>query len=146
MITHPATKVSDWCWLGDWKDASRFRQGVPGGKVITVAYDSPFVGDYVFPVVDGYFQGNDRQFFRAVDQILLLRDLKPRPMIMINSVNGVSRGPAALIAAGMKLRHISYPQAYAEIKKLRPQINPHPYFVNLLSPKPYQLPTPVRRL
>ena len=139
-----ATKVSDWCWIGDWQDASRFRRAVPDGRIVTVANDSPVLGHYVYPVVDGFAQGNDVLFFEAMDKIVELK--RSGRKVLVHCVSGISRSPAALIGASMKVRHIDYDTAYGELRELRPSINPHPCFVALLKWNAYQRPAVTPRL
>ena len=134
------SRVGEWLWVGDWQQASDFmkwtrkqmpyRDGV--ARVVTCAFDSPIKGDYSFNIVDGPAPGNDVEFWKAVDEILYLRGLSPRPLTFVHCVSGISRAPSVVMGAMMKARSVGYDQALGEMRSVRPVVNPHPYFVQLL--------------
>ncbi len=135
-----ATKLNETMWVGDWQDAHRFKLAKPDGRVITVAHDSPLIGHHMYPIRDGPFQENDKLFWEAIDKVVSYKGTGIP--IIVQCTAGISRSSAVVIGAAMRTRGISADSALEQLRKLRPQANPNPYFMALLHWSERRLITP----
>ena len=130
VLSLTASKVTESLWVGDWQDAKEAREAHHLVEIVTTAFDSPFVGDVQFMLVDGPADGNEKIFWEAVKQVESLQS--GGVLTLVHCVAGVSRSCSVVIAYLMKSQSIDYNAALTELRKVRPSANPQPFFENLL--------------
>lgn len=114
-------QVIDRLHIGDWQDAKKST----GFYIITVAGDSPFIGDEHFSLVDG--PGNPPQVFAdAVEAVVRAHRRQPKP-VLVHCIAGRSRSASVVIAAVKKLtgRDICEAIDLVFVKHDRTRIHPH---------------------
>lgn len=113
-------------FIGGWSHAGPARNA--GLYVVTVAVDSPFVGDVKYDLVDG--PGNNPAVFSAAVLHCVARLNEDRPML-VHCVSGRSRA-AAVICAALALRdRTSFNEAYTIVKAARDEVGIHPALVQM---------------
>jgi predicted protein tyrosine phosphatase len=81
------SKVTERFYIGDWQEA---RDAVAPNLVkVTVAEDSPYVGDYYFPLVDAEDPDNQRLLKDAIQKVDEL--MKQNRTVLVHCVSGISR-------------------------------------------------------
>ena len=81
------SKVVDRLYLGDWQEARD--ASMPGLVKVTVAKESPFMGDYYFPLVDAEDRGNADILWQAVEKVDdLMNDGRT---VLVHCTSGLSR-------------------------------------------------------
>lgn len=114
-------QVIDRLHIGDWQDAKKSR----GYYIITVAIDSPFIGDEHYGLVDG--PGNDPQIFAdAVEAVCRALRQQPKP-VLVHCIAGRSRSASVVIAAVKKStgRNLCEAIDLVFVKHDRTRIHPH---------------------
>jgi len=130
MIQH----IIDNIYLGDWQEAKYSQEKEEFDEILTVAKDSPFIGNHFYPLVDG--PGNNMLILKsAIDDLLEIRedDWKFNKMILVHCTCGFSR--SVIVVAGYMVRMgcaDTIEDALYYIKKIRPLANPVPELVELL--------------
>lgn len=124
-----ASRISDTLLVGDWQDAQGWDDS-PLMDIVTVAYDSPLIGNFKFELVDGPAHGNEKVFWRAVEKVCELQGKNRRTLV--HCVSGISRSCAVVIGYLMRTRSMDYNAALSVVRSVRPIANPQPYFVELL--------------
>lgn len=113
-------------FIGGWSHAAPARNA--GLYVVTVAVDSPFVGDVKYDLVDG--PGNDPMTFLAAVLHCVARLKEDRPML-VHCVSGRSRAAAVICAALSEYLNIDFNEAYDIVKRARDEVGIHPALVEL---------------
>ena len=98
---------------------------------ITVALDSPYVGDYHFPLVDGPHPDNSVHMKAAIQKVSELLSAEGN-MVLVHCVSGISRS-ATVVIGYLMLKGLSLDEAMNMVKKARPVINPEPDLLTLLT-------------
>jgi len=112
--------------LGDWMAA---RDSHSDFHVVTVAVDSPFIGDEHFKLVDG--PGNSRlEFDKAVCSVA--EAYNQGKSVLVHCVAGQSRSAAVVVSALMALQDLDWCQAYNLVIKQKPNVRIHPAFAEFL--------------
>ncbi len=83
-------------FIGNWHQA-RDSQGC---YIVTVAHDSPFVGDEHFKLVDG--PGNDPAVFEAAVEAVVAAH-RTGKKVLVHCIGGRSRSAAVIVAAAVHL-------------------------------------------
>lgn len=121
------SKVTERLYIGDWQEA---RDAVAPNLVkITVAKDSPYVGDFYFPLIDAKDQSNRRVLedaIRKVDELM-----KQNRTVLVHCVSGISRS-CVVIMGYLNLIGIPLEESLAMVKKARPVVSPEPDLIELL--------------
>ena len=125
-VSVSASKVLSGLWVGDWQDAKADQQLVK----VTVAVDSPFIGQYHFHLVDGPNPGNREAMADAVKTVGQLRD--GGTQVMVHCVSGISRSPAVVVGYLMHTYGLDYDGALSLVRKSRPIANPVPALEELV--------------
>lgn len=110
-------------YVGNWQEAENAKRN---GTffIVTVANDSPFVGDAQFGLVDG--PGNSVElFWEAVESVREL--VREGQKVFVHCVGGRSRSVAVCVAAYRQLKDINLCEAYDQVieKHDRSRIHPH---------------------
>jgi hypothetical protein len=122
-----ANKVIDRLYIADWQEARDARS--PRLVKVTVAKDSPYVGDYYFPLIDAEDPGNGdvlREAVRKVDELM-----RQGNTVMVHCVSGISRS-AAVVIGYLIMTGIPFDDSVDKVRKARPAANPEPDLLSLL--------------
>jgi len=114
-------------YIGDWQDARD--ASAPGLVKVTVAKESPFVGDYYYPLIDAEDQSNESLLGDAIQKVAELHD--DDRTVVVHCVSGISRSCAVVIGYLM-MRGMTYNASYDLVRKARPAMNPEQDLVRLL--------------
>lgn len=126
MLQH----VIDNIWIGDWQEASHHWREFD--KIFTVAKDSPFMGDYYYPMIDGPYSENQRLLYRAIFDLFAYRS-KNNGNVLVHCVSGFSRSTTVIAGYMIKKGFVHTVEDSLEyIKSIRPSANPVPSLVELL--------------
>lgn len=117
-------QVVDHVYIGGWQDAQKARNM----HVVTVAIDSPFVGNAKFDLIDG--PGNDPEIYRAAVSHVLARINSGTPVI-VHCVSGRSRSAAVLCSALARHMQTDFNAAYSLVKQARDETSIHPALYDL---------------
>lgn len=116
-------------FIGNWHEA----RSAQGFYIVTVAGDSPFVGQEHFCLIDG--PGNDTEVFRqAVNAVHVA--CQQNKKVLVHCIGGRSRSAAVIVAAATKLTGRPLCEIYDEL--LRKHDGPgygariHPHLSKLL--------------
>lgn len=113
-------------FIGGWSHAGPARNA--GLWVVTVAVDSPFVGDAKYDLIDG--PGNNPMTFLAAVQHCVARLNEDRPMI-VHCVSGRSRCAAVVCTALADYMDVDFNDAYDIVKRAKDDVGIHPALVEL---------------
>lgn len=115
--------------VGNWQEGQDAKRR--GEFVITVANDSPFVGDQQFNLVDG--PGNPvPTFWDAVDAVVEAVENGRKP-VFVHCVGGRSRSVAVCVAAYRKIKRIELCEAYDAVIAKHDRSRIHPYVAKLVT-------------
>jgi hypothetical protein len=126
------TELISRLFIGNWHEArdNHYKNAL---HVVTVAHDSPYIGDAHFKLVDG--PGNSlEEFVAAVDYVCKVYNNMQR--VLVHCVGGRSRSAAVIVAAAVKLTGRPFCEVYDDL--LRKHDGPgwgariHPYLSLLL--------------
>lgn len=131
MIQH----IIDNIYIGDWDEAKHAHEKEEFVDILTVAKDSPFIGNHFYPLVDGPYPENGKLLTNAINDLLEIRedDWRFNKKILVHCVCGFSR--SVIVVAGYMVRMgcaNTIEDALYYIKKIRPLANPAPELVELL--------------
>jgi len=113
-------------WLGDWQSA----RASSDCYVVTVAVDSPFVGDEQFGLVDG--PGNSLLVFdKAVCAVVEAHS--SGKMVLVHCVAGQSRSAAVVVRALTIICGCDWCAAYDLTISKKPNVRIHPAFAEFLT-------------
>ena len=124
MIQH----IIDNIWIGDWQDAKKYWREFD--KIFTVAKDSPFIGEYYYPMIDGSYSENERLLYRAIFDLVTYRS-NNMGNVLVHCISGISRS-TTVIAGYMINKGYITDDAIEYIKTIRPSAEPVPELVRLL--------------
>lgn len=112
--------IIDDIWIGDWQDAEYNSNKF--SYIMTVAKDSPFVGNSYFGMIDGHYPENERLLREAIAKLYDVRkNIKGK--ILVHCIGGFSRS-TSVIAGYMIRKGYSADDALGYIKNIRPLANP----------------------
>ena len=94
-----------------------------------MAKESPFVGEYYYPLIYADDQSNESLLGAAIQKVAELCD--DDRTVVVHCVSGVSRSCAVVIGYLMT-REMAYDPAYDLVRKARPGVNPEQDRVRLL--------------
>jgi predicted protein tyrosine phosphatase len=121
------SKVTERLYIGDWQEA---RDAVAPNLVkVTVAKDSPYVGDYYFPLIDANDPNNMRVLNDAIRTVHVL--MKQNRTVLVHCVSGISRS-CVVIMGYLNLIGIPLEESLMMVKKARPVVSPEPDLIELL--------------
>jgi hypothetical protein len=130
LISHmTASKVVEGLYIGDWQDA-RDALGPSNLVKVTVAKESPFIGDYYFPLVDAEDTSNEAVLMEAIKKVDEL--LRQKKVVLVHCVSGISRSCAVIVGYLNLMRGLPLEQALSTVEKARPAVNPEPDLMELL--------------
>lgn len=112
------TKLLENLYVGNWEEAKRST----GMYVITVAVDSPFIGNEHFKFVDG--PGNNLDEFRRA--IGAITDSAKQRKTLVHCHGGRSRSVALVVAAYSRLNNCNLCEAYDAVIALHDNTRIHP--------------------
>lgn len=114
------SQLTDHLWIGNWQDA---KNSNGSHYVITVAHDSPFVGNEHYPLVDG--PADQRQiFYNAVKATVdAIEQGKP---VLVNCHGGRSRSAAVCVAALALFSDENVYSVYEKVIAAHPETRIHP--------------------
>jgi hypothetical protein len=129
-------------WLGSWKDAERILELAAQPKhrdhpdrseaqkfiIVTVAWDSPVVGDFEYRLNDpGYGADQPGLLAAAADKVIeLLQTTPTNNQILVHCYSGINRSASVVIAVLMKLDGLTLLEAYNKVIAVRPFVHPFP--------------------
>lgn len=92
------TEVIEDLQIGNWMEAKEAHDN--GAHVVTVAIDSPFIGDKHFPLIDGH--GNDPEVFYSAVRYVVEKYVAniasgSNQRILVHCVAGRSRSAAVIV-------------------------------------------------
>lgn len=90
------TEVINGLWISNWQEARDARERGWPCHIVTVAIDSPFVGNEKFDLVDG--PGNNPDVFKAAVNAVVAAFGNKKP-VLVHCVSGRSRSAAVIVAA-----------------------------------------------
>lgn len=115
------TEVIPNLFIGNWQEAKK--SSLSGMYVITVAVDSPYVGNEHFKLIDG--PGNQRETFdSAVDSVV--KAFSEGKRVMVHCVGGRSRSGAVLCKSVARILGKNICEAYDMIAARHDPIRIHP--------------------
>lgn len=121
------TKLIDRLEIGDWFAARDLASS--GRWIVTVAIDSPVVGNQHFRMVDG--PGNEEKLFRdAVDAVVGAH--RNGKSVLVHCVGGRSRSAAVCAAAIAQLKQKTLCEAYDFVIATHPPARIHPHMGKFL--------------
>lgn len=112
-------------WLGDWMAA----QCSSGLYIVTVAIDSPFIGNEQFGLVDG--PGNSHDLFHSAVSAAVQAHVDGKD-VLVHCVAGQSRSAAVVVSALMAIQDLDWCHAYNLVIKQKPNVRIHPAFAEFL--------------
>lgn len=122
------TEVIQNLFIGNWQEAKK--ASLLGMRVITVAIDSPYVGNEHFNLIDG--PGNEKAIFdSAVDSVVKAHSEGKR--VMVHCVGGRSRSGAVTCAALARILGKSICESYDMIAARHDPIRIHPALSGFLT-------------
>lgn len=109
-------------YVGNWQEAQNASLNF---FIVTVANDSPFVGNAQFGLIDGPGNSIDL-FWEAVESVTELVKENRGP-VLVHCVSGRSRSVAVCVAAYRQIQGINLCEAYDQViaKHDRSRIHPH---------------------
>lgn len=126
MINH----ILDNVYISDWNEAKLNNHLFD--VIITTAKDSPWVGDRLYPMVDGPYLYNYDLMKSAINDILAVRDDNNNMKILVHCISGVSRSTCVVAGYMIAKYSIDVDDAIYKIRKIRPIANPVFELVRLL--------------
>jgi len=114
-------------WVGDWQEAKHHAKEFD--LVITTAFDSPWNGDLVIPLVDGYADDNRRRFLRGIELVSSTR--KQFKRVLVHCVSGMSRSVATILGV-MMYEGMTYEEADKIEYTRYHKGNPDQFFIDIL--------------
>jgi len=118
-------QITEHIYLGSWKAA---KENVGRLEIVTTAIDSPFVGDYHFPLTDPGTDPNDRSLlFDAANKVIKLTSQGKD--VLVHCVSGANRSVSVVMAVLMKTQGMSLEESYKFVLEKRRGICP--YYKNL---------------
>lgn len=118
-------EITPGLWVGDWKAA----RDSSGFHIVTVAGDSPFIGDEHFKLVDG--PGNSHDEFRSAVSAVVAAHVSGKK-VLVHCIAGQSRSAAVVVSALMAIHAINWCEAYDLLVKQKPNVRIHPAFSEFL--------------
>jgi protein-tyrosine phosphatase len=122
-----ASRVIDRLYIGDWQEARDASS--PNLVKVTVAKDSPFMGDYYFPLVDADDPNNEKPLRDAIQKVDEL--MRQNKTVLVHCVSGVSRS-CAVVMGYLIVNGITFDESLSFAKQARPIVNPEPDLLELL--------------
>lgn len=116
--------LAEWVFIGTWHDAQKARNM----HVVTVAVDSPFVGNAKFDLVDG--PGNNPAVYRAAVEHVL-NSINAGTPTLVHCVSGRSRSAAVLCSAIARHLQTNFHEAYTLVKRAKDEVGIHPALVEM---------------
>lgn len=128
------TKITNNLYLGDRDDAidvlkEREKYGID--YVLSVAGNVDVDSDIRFAIVDEALSSNKVLFEAALSTLTIL--LFEGYSVLVHCPLGVSRSPALVIAYLSVVEEMDIEEALSLVREKRPIVNPHPYFLRLIS-------------
>jgi protein-tyrosine phosphatase len=123
-------KISDILYVGNWQDARNVSYDNTPFNIMTVAFDSPWIGHLQWKLVDGPAEGNEHLFHLAIENLKEFQDEKK--LTLVHCVSGQSRSCAVVAGYLMKSRNITYEQALEIIKAAKADVAIKPFFEEIL--------------
>lgn len=121
-------KIEDNLYLGDWEDAKN--TNYPELDKITVSKDSPYIGDYYFPIVDDKYSENSKLILFAAERVRLSTDEGYR--VLVSCTSGISRSTTVIAAYFIIYCSRSLDDSLKMIQKVKPICNPSPPLRDIL--------------
>ena len=139
------TKVTDTIYLGDWQDA---RDLITRNYILfdirtkmiimTCAFDSPYHGNYFFPIVDG--PGDDKagiskeaSYQSFLDAVNKLKELQTANIpTLVHCMSGRSRSVSVVVKYLMQYKGLNYDSAVYMITSQGREIGINQYFQEVL--------------
>lgn len=122
------SKVVDRLYFGDWQEARD--TSMPDLAKVTVAKESPFMGDYYFPLVDAEDRDNAEILWQAVQKVDdLMRDGKT---VLVHCTSGLSRSCAVVMGYLAAKRGYTIDGAFDLVRKARPGVMPEQSLLKVL--------------
>lgn len=113
-------QITDRLYVSDWPEA---KSADPREFVkVTVAFDSPFVGDYHFHLVDGLDENNDVEYPLACLKARELLESDTRKVV-VHCVVGRSRSAAVAVGA-LVLGGMDFIEAIRLVRQKHPKADP----------------------
>jgi hypothetical protein len=118
--------IFDNIWLGSWKDCHVCKANSIESrwKIFSVADDAQVVGDYHFPITDGGNKETDKKYLKeAIETVDIHRDAGIQN-VLVHCQSGVNRAPSVVIGVLIKVRGMSYIEAFDFVRSKRRHIWP----------------------
>jgi len=122
------TQITDLLYVGDGQDATLYHSDYD--MVVTIAEQTPYRGDIQFNIVDDAIESNKNLFRAAIITVNFLVRQGLKTLVHCN--DGMSRSVAVCVGHVVCTQLKDVDIVIAEIKKVRPHIDIHPYFIKLL--------------
>lgn len=123
------SKIIDNIYIGNWQDASKYRNGF---ITFTVAYDSPFKGNFYYEIEDSK-NASYSELLSAITDLYRVRTSDTDNKILVHCVSGFSRATIVVSGYLMLKYHMTVQDAIGYIKTQRDiGDNPNPGLVELL--------------
>ncbi len=127
------TEVIPNLFIGNWRDAERaaFDAAHNGSSmhIVTVAHDSPFVGNLHFKLVDG--PGNDPEILRAAAESVSTA-YKLGMRVLVHCHGGRSRSGAVIVLVVMSILGTGLCEAYDLVANKHEITRIHPYLSKIM--------------
>jgi protein-tyrosine phosphatase len=123
-----ADKVIERLYIADWQEARD--ASAPNLVKVTVAEDSPFVGDYYFPIVDADDPDNKKALGDAIQKVSEL--MEQDSVVLVHCVSGISRSCVVIMGYLNRKKGLPLDEAFELVRRARSAVQPEPDLLDLL--------------